>query len=195
MLALILAQLDEEQHDFVSQLFYRYEKRVKRYAYSILNHEMDAEDCVLNTFVKIMDHIEKYHRKDEKYIERALFVICKNEAINIYRKKKRDIEYVVSMTYSSEDSEMDELELRDMNEDIEKLAITQYTQNLVRDILEGMDPKYSEILTLKYSCGMSNKQIAEVMGLTESAVGTRLSRAKQNLLEKGGEELYDLVKR
>ena len=84
-----------------------------------------------------------YIEEDEKYIERALFVICKNEAINIYRKKKRDMEYVVSMTYSSEDSEMDEIELRDMSEDIE-IKGGEHCRHLVKVSFRRILGEYNE---------------------------------------------------
>ena len=193
MLQIILSILDEKDHELVTILFNKYEKRLMNYAMRILNHEMDSEDCVINTFVKVMEHIDKYHRADDKYIERLLYITCKHEAINIYRRKQKDIEYMISMTYADEDSEMQEMELQDMNENIQKIAITQYTQEVVRKLLKEMDEKYSEILILRYGESMSNKEIAEVLNVTESTVSTRLSRAKQHLVEKGGEELYDLA--
>lgn len=193
MLQIILSILDEKDHELVTRLFNKYEKHLMNYAMRILNHEMDSEDCVINTFVKVMEHIDKYHRADDRYIERLLYITCKHEAINIYRKKQKDIEYTVSMTYTDEDSEMQEMELQDMNEDIQKLAITQHTQEVVRNLIKGMDAKYSEIIILRYVESMSNKEIAEVLNLTESTVSTRLSRAKQYIMQKGGEELYDLA--
>lgn len=123
MLQIILSILDEKDHELVTRLFNKYENRLMNYAMRILNHEMDSEDCVINTFVKVMKHIDRYHRADDKYIERLLYITCKHEAINIYRKKQRDVEYTISMTYMDEDLEMQEMELQDMNENIQKLAI------------------------------------------------------------------------
>ena len=194
MLLMILSRLEEEDRDFVSRLFYQYEKPIMKYARSILGHEMDAEDCVINTFVKVMEYIDKYKNADPEHVRCLLFVTCRNEAITIWRKNKRDRDFVVSASYPDEDEEPDARELADMEEDIQKLAVSHYTESLVAKLLDELDPKYRDIVILKYKENMTNRQIAELLSMSESAVGTRLMRAKQQLLTKGGAELYDLAR-
>ncbi len=51
----------------------------------------------------------------------------------------------------------------------------------VRQSLDSLPPREAEVLLLKYSEGWSYRQIAEHLGLTESAVDARLHRARQRL--------------
>ena len=46
-----------------------------------------------------------------------------------------------------------------------------------------MDEKYSITLMYRYSSSMSVKEIADLMGISEKTVYTRISRGKQKLLE------------
>lgn len=52
---------------------------------------------------------------------------------------------------------------------------------LIRQALEALRPREAELLLLKYTEDWSYQQIAEHLGLTESAVDSRLHRARQRL--------------
>lgn len=54
-------------------------------------------------------------------------------------------------------------------------------QQLVRSAVEKLNPKEAEILLLKYTQDWTYKQIAEHLGISESAVESRLHRARRNL--------------
>ena len=54
-------------------------------------------------------------------------------------------------------------------------------QQLVRTAVEKLNPKEAEILLLKYTQDWTYKQIAEHLGVSESAVESRLHRARRNL--------------
>lgn len=54
-------------------------------------------------------------------------------------------------------------------------------QQLVRSSVERLAPKEAEILLLKYTQDWTYKQIAEHLGISESAVESRLHRARRNL--------------
>lgn len=54
-------------------------------------------------------------------------------------------------------------------------------RELVRKGVAKLNPKEAEILLLKYTEDWSYKSIAEHLGITESAVESRLHRARQNL--------------
>lgn len=54
-------------------------------------------------------------------------------------------------------------------------------RELIRKGIERLAPKEAEMLMLKYTQDWSYKQIANHLGLTESAVESRLHRARKNL--------------
>ena len=57
-------------------------------------------------------------------------------------------------------------------------------QQLIRAGIEQLSPKEAELLLLKYTQDWTYKQIAEHLGISESAVESRLHRARRNLRRK-----------
>ena len=55
------------------------------------------------------------------------------------------------------------------------------TRTVLRQALEGLDGRERELVALKYFAGLSNAEIAEVTGTSESNAGTRLHRVIQKL--------------
>ncbi|HEV7616086.1 MAG TPA: sigma-70 family RNA polymerase sigma factor [Solirubrobacterales bacterium] len=49
--------------------------------------------------------------------------------------------------------------------------------------LEGLEPRERELVALKFFAGLSNREIAAVLGLSESNTGTKLHRAITKLRE------------
>ena len=72
---------------------------------------------------------------------------------------------------------------RDAIDPLDWLIATE-RQVLVRRGLEQLAPKEKEILLLKYTQDWSYQQIAAHLGITESAVESRLHRARRNLRGK-----------
>jgi RNA polymerase sigma-70 factor (ECF subfamily) len=56
-------------------------------------------------------------------------------------------------------------------------------RRLVRDSLQSLEAKDAEVLLLKYTENWSYRQLAEHLGLSQSAVEARLFRARQRLRE------------
>ena len=54
-------------------------------------------------------------------------------------------------------------------------------QQLVRDAVERLNRRDAEILLLKYTEGWSYRQLAEHLGVSQSAVEARLHRARGRL--------------
>ena len=194
-LILALTKIESESdREFLENLFTRYEKSLKRCAMGILDNESDAEDCLIETFVRITDYIEKYKEATEEYRRNLLFLSCKNIAKTMKKGNNRRHNNEISMyTYDCKDEEMSERELVDMNANIERLAITNYTQSVVRENLNKLKQHHKEVLILKYYNNMSNQEIARYLNVQEAVVSMRLIRAKEELLNKGGETLYDLA--
>ena len=58
-----------------------------------------------------------------------------------------------------------------------------WEKELVMSILK-LPVIYREVLQYKYAVGVDNKQIADMLGITESTVRKRLERAKKMLKEQ-----------
>ena len=64
-------------------------------------------------------------------------------------------------------------------------------RKILHDLVDGLPDIYRDVVILKYIHNMSCIDIANALSIKESAVSTRLMRAKQMLLQRGKEDLYD----
>lgn len=139
-------------------------KRLFNYLLKILRNREDAEDILQDTFVA-------FHRKMNAISEEALlsylYRTAHNKALNLIKKRKRQ------ENFSTNYSEMEHLpEEQTEEEEYDK-------SDLVRNAFSKISEKYALILEMQFYRKMSYKEIAETMEISESAVDSRLFRAKK----------------
>ena len=99
MLQIIMAIEDEDDRSFVESLYNKYKGKMKQIAYDILQNEHDAQDCVHETIVIIIEKLERFKgTTDEESLKWLISVVCKNKAIDKYRKNKRQNMHQYSLT-------------------------------------------------------------------------------------------------
>ena len=90
VLAIIMAIEDEGDRLFVENIFNNYSEKMYLVAVNILHNHDDAEDCVQDTIVKIIDKLDLFkNAQQENYLIKLVVITCRNTAINKYEKKKR----------------------------------------------------------------------------------------------------------
>ena len=152
-----------------AELYERTFPRVYAYVASLLRDTSAAEDVTAQAF-------ERAYRKRRTYrpargsIDAWLFGIARNAALDELRRRKRravleaDPEDTASPT----------------PEDHAELALRRET---VRAALASLDGRERDLVALKFAGGLANAEIARVLGMSESNVGTRLHRTITKLRE------------
>ena len=158
----------EEERSFFEELYYEYRQGMYGLVYSILVDSHAAEDAVHTVFLRLIKHIEKVEKLDKGKQKSYLLTAVKHAALDIKRKQKRHAE--ISM------EEVPENLLADSGMEF-------WEKELVISILK-LPVIYREILQYKYAVGIENKQIADMLGISESTVRKRLERAKKMLKEQ-----------
>ena len=171
MLAFFLAVLenDADRRKF-TEIYEQYHVQVESTAMRILQNQQDAEDAVQNAFMQVIRHFEKIYEIDCKNLPFWLISIVKNEALMILRKRKRivQIEDWDSVAAKAE-------------------AVTEYSE-LVQ-LFSKLPETYRSVLEMRFLLDYSGKEIAKKLGISESAVNTRVSRGRillRRIVEKEG---------
>jgi RNA polymerase sigma-70 factor, ECF subfamily len=142
-------------------LYRRTFPRVYAYVASMLHDRSAAEEVTAQAY-------ERAYRRRSSYKPRRgspeawLFGIARNAALDELRRLKRAGAEV-------------EIEAPDDHSEAVVLRET------VRAALETLDGRERDLVALKYKAGLSNGEIARVLGIRESNVGTRLHRAMEKL--------------
>jgi RNA polymerase sigma factor (sigma-70 family) len=138
---------------------------VYAYAAGLLRDRAAAEDVTATAF-------ERAYRKRSRFDPRRgngrawLFGIARNAALDELRRRGRHAELIADpVDATSLDAERSELRL------------------ILVDALGTLEARERELVALKFFAGLSNTEIATVLGISESNVGTKLHRVVTKLRE------------
>ena len=164
MLSLFLSVLETERdrQRFMS-LYDQCHARIEQTAMRILNNQHDAEDAVQNTYVQIIRHFEKVYEISCNDLPFWCISIVKNEAYMILRKQHKTIP----------------LEDWDAKADTEMIS----SFDEIVKLFGRLPETYRGALEMKLLLDYSGKEIAQHLGISETAVNTRISRGRALLRE------------
>ncbi|MDA0839824.1 MAG: RNA polymerase sigma factor [Planctomycetota bacterium] len=177
---MVRIRIDEE---CFRELVGRYERSVYLMAYGMLRARHDAEEVAQEAFLAIYKNAHLF--KTYLPFSSWFYTIASNLCKNVLRSRKRK-----KLSLSIEGAP--EPEADDDNNPL-KVLQDKSTRELLKEALNFLSPKYSIVLMLRYGEGCSYEEIGEQLGLTLSAVDTRLYRAKNQLkfaLKRLGIEKY-----
>ena len=140
---------------------------VYAYVATLLGDRATAEDVVAQAFERAYRKRRSFDRR--RGTERAwVFGIARNAALDELRRRKRTVALVAEPPAEA------------AGEDDADLAARRAT---VRAALGRLEPRDRELVALKFWGGLSNTEIAAVLGVSESNAGTRVHRAVTKLRE------------
>ena len=140
---------------------------VYAYVVTLLRDRGAAEDVTAQAFERAFRKQHSYNAK--RGGERGwLFGIARNAALDELRRRRR--------TAPWPEADMEPLGFDDPAEDAVRRAT-------VSAALATLEPRDRELVALKFHGGLSNAELARVLGMSESNAGTRLHRAVTKLRE------------
>ncbi|HLE15129.1 MAG TPA: sigma-70 family RNA polymerase sigma factor [Anaerolineales bacterium] len=154
---------------------------IYRLALKLLNDPQDAEDILQETFIKAYQHLPEFDGRSS--LSTWLYRIATNEALMHLRRKQPE-------TVSIEEPQADEGPLQEPLQIVDwccvpesELMSTEGRAELDRAV-ETLPPSLKVVFLLRDVAGLSTRETAEALELSEMAVKTRLSRARLRLREE-----------
>jgi RNA polymerase sigma-70 factor (ECF subfamily) len=144
-------------------IYNKYCHKLHQFVFMYLKQEEDAEEVVQEVFIKIWESREKV----DVYLsfESFLFTIAYNSTMSLLRKRVSETksrEYLKSLQkIETEEKVIDEIQYNELN-------------NKVQSLLEQLSPRQSEIYLLSREEGLSHKEIAIKLNISESTVNNHL---------------------
>ncbi len=151
------------------QIYNTYKKTMFYISNKILKDEHYAHDAVQMSFLKIIRNLDKIDRINSDKTKGFITIIVKNTSIDIYRKLKRQNEKEI---LNFEEYIFEGQEFHDENNEL--------TNEIEIGIL-NLPEKYKSVFLLKYSHGLNNEEIANLLDISSSTVRVRLLRGKGRL--------------
>jgi RNA polymerase sigma-70 factor (ECF subfamily) len=161
-------------HEAFTRLVEAYQIPVYNLAYRMLGDAREAEDAAQETFLRAYTRLSTY--QTDKKFSSWLLAIASHHCIDRLRRRR--------FTWLS----LDELPFLEQaagaRNQPEEAAIQREERDEVREMLDQLPPQYRATVILRYWYELSYREIAEVMGTTESAIKSRLYRAREMLAQR-----------
>lgn len=172
----IIEQLKQGSQEAFQELVAQCSASVINTCYAMLHSTEDAEDMAQEVFIEVYRSIRRF--RHEADLNTWIYRIAINKSLDLVRKRKRkkrlgDLQALFraktgSARESSPDRELEERERK---------------QILLEQIGQLAENQRIALVLSQYE-KLSNKQVGEVLGISEGAVEALLHRARANLRRK-----------
>lgn len=156
-------------------LYEQYLPKIFQYVSYRITDRDTAEDLTSDIFNKAITNFAKYDSGKAAF-STWIFSIARNTIIDYYRKRDKEQKL-------KKDSEL-ETEVLASSDSLEEQVSRSEDINKLRECLLNLNPNEQELISLKFSGEMTNREIARITGLSESNVGTILCRAIRKLRDE-----------
>jgi RNA polymerase sigma-70 factor (ECF subfamily) len=173
-----LGRAQKGDADAFGQLLDRYQKAVYNLCYRMLGDPYEAEDAAQETFLRAFSSLERYDRS--RPFSTWLLSIAAHYCIDQIRKRRMKIMPLEDLPYQ---------EVQDSLPGPEAILATREDQHRMQALLSSLNPTDRASVIMYYWYDFSYEEIAQALGLTTSAVKSRLHRARRELAQSWTERV------
>ena len=142
----------------IANLYDTYSQDVYRLALSYLRNPQDAEDICHSVFLALVEKdITLFPGSEKSWLLKCTANVCKNHLKSFWKQHTEALD--------------------------ENMAFCDEQDREIWAVVGTLSPKYRAVIHLYYYEGYSQEEIGKILGITRTAVQTRMQRAR-NLLEK-----------
>ena len=165
----IIRRLKREDKSAMDELFQYYYPRLYHFSKSILKIENEIDDTLQDVFVKIW--LNRHKISSAETFNSYIFTITKNEVLNLIRSNLRDHSF------------KEELFLRSVAEEYQTPNSVEFNEIKagIDKIVESLPEKRKQVFILSRTEGLSNKEIAQQMNISEKTVEDHVTHAIKHL--------------
>ncbi len=153
---------------------------IYRLALKMLNDPDAAEDVLQETFIKAYQHIGRFDGRSK--ISTWLYRIATNEALMVLRRRRPDT-LSLDEPPDGEDTPDEPRQIVDWCCLPEDELLSSEARAYLDQAVQKLSPALRSVFVLRDIEGLSTRETAEVLNISEAAVRTRLSRARLQLRE------------
>ncbi|MBC6112800.1 RNA polymerase sigma factor [Pedobacter fastidiosus] len=165
----LTAFLKRRDHAAFTEIYDRYWQPMFIYALKRLRDEDQAADIIQDLFTQV------WNRADQLYIDTALksylFTSVRNQTLNILAKDKRVEAYTEKLAFAF---------VEGLNTTDQEVSFREFSALLEQEV-RNLPPRMQAVYIKNKEQGLSHKNIAEELGITEDSSKTTLNRALNEL--------------
>lgn len=165
-------------------LLTKYERQVYNLARRIVDQHQDAEEVCQQTFVSVLEHLGEF--REESQFRTWLLRIATNHALALLRK--RAVRSGPSLDDRESNDSYDGIPRPEYiavwRETPEDIAARREIREQIDRALADVNEKHRVVFVLRDIEGLSTRETADILGISQEAVKVRLLRARLMLRER-----------
>jgi RNA polymerase sigma-70 factor (ECF subfamily) len=173
---LVLAACSGDSNAFV-ELCKPHSKRILFTLYRITRNWQDAEDALQEALIKAFLHLDSFQGKAS--FSTWFTSIAVNTALMLLRTRRGVLEFAIDST--GEAGTYNGWDLQDSRDNPEQSFERQQRTDLIQSGILQLPPVLRTVVELKHSTDLSNKELAQCLGISLAATKSRLLRARAAL--------------
>jgi len=167
----LLGRIQEGDHEAFAALVHRHTKRYYSLAYQLVQQREDAEDIVQAAFVKLWERPERWDQGHQTRFTTWFYTVVTHLCLD-HNKRKKPLPLP------------EEMELIDQRPTQEERIVHHQRRVVIEGLIRELPERQRLAFTLCFYEGLSNREAAEIIGVTVKAVQSLIMRAKTALKEK-----------
>jgi RNA polymerase sigma factor (sigma-70 family) len=175
LMSVNLEKIGKSTAEAFSVFYEQYLPKIFKYISFRVSDRFLAEDLTSAVFEKALTKFKSYN-SEKAAVSTWIFTIARNTVIDHFRARSRE------QTVQLDES----IDIPEEGKSIEQKVIEKEEWQALRKCILKLAPNEREIISLKFSSQMTNRQIAGVLGLSDSNVGVILYRAIRRLRDEFG---------
>jgi RNA polymerase sigma-70 factor (ECF subfamily) len=183
--------VDTHDEEVFNEIVNRYGDKIYRLALRITHNPSDAEDVLQEVFITLIEKL--YTFRGESKLSTWVYRVTANESY-IHHKTEEKYRNVVSLEeYVSydEDGVLRGVEIRDWSNGPDEVLESKEAVEMIERVLNELPVHHRVVVHLRDVEGLTNHEVAEVLGLSIKCVATRVHRARLFLRDKLSDYFYE----
>lgn len=170
----LLAAAREGDVDAFAEVVRRYEHRVRSVLLHLLDDDRDVEEATQDCFVQAWRNLHRF--RGDSAVFTWLYRIAVNEALARVRRKR--------LPTTDLDEALDRLPTVDPTHQPQDAAASGELRAFLAGRIRALEPEYRAPLVLRDVIGLSNQEVADILGLSVAAAKSRIHRARMRIREE-----------
>ncbi|MFT3890716.1 MAG: sigma-70 family RNA polymerase sigma factor [Anaerolineales bacterium] len=158
-----------------------YSSPIYRLGLRMLGNPQDAEDVLQNTFLNALTHLSSFEGRSS--LSTWLYRIAANEALMMIRKRKPEVD-LEKAEDDGNDEGLKPAQIVDWSARPEDELLSGEGKRILDGAIQTLPESMRIVFLLRDVEGLSIRETAEALNLTETNVKTRLLRARMFLREQ-----------
>ncbi|MGB7293697.1 MAG: sigma-70 family RNA polymerase sigma factor [Thermodesulfobacteriota bacterium] len=187
--------VEERDEGAFNEIANRYGEKVFRLALRITHSTHIADEVLQEVFLTLVEKLDSF--REESTFSTWLYRVATNASLIQIRNRKRHGKSMSLEDYVpyNEKGMLSEILLKDWSYSPDEIFAGKEGMEVIERAIDQLPEKYRIVFHLRDIEGLSNEEVGDILGLSISAVKSRIHRARLFLRDSLSDYFYERIKK